>query len=92
MFIEQTKFELQNEVDQTKHRYRQLEQQICEKDQSKESVDLLVEQYRQQLTTEKELRLSKKTEEGEYSNFHLIFCRNRFGTRHSPIETSSTNK
>jgi len=57
---EQIRIEFQNELEQTKQQCRQLEQQILDKDQSKKNVDLLIDQYRQQLTNEKELRISKK--------------------------------
>ncbi len=56
--IEQNRIQLQNEFERTKQQCRQLERQIFEKDESKKNVDLLIDQYRQQLTNEKELRLS----------------------------------
>ncbi len=56
---EQNRIELQNEFEQTKHQCRQYERQISEKDESKKNLDILIDQYRQQLTNEKELRLSK---------------------------------
>jgi len=56
---EQNRLDVQNEFEQTKQQYRQLEKQLSEKDESKKNLDLLVNQYRQQLTNEKELRISK---------------------------------
>lgn len=38
---------------------QQLENKLSEKDQSTKNNDLIIEQYRLQLTNEKELRLSK---------------------------------
>jgi len=58
--IEQNRIELQNKFEQTKHQCRQYEQQISDQHESKKNLDLLIDQYRQQLTNEKELRLSKK--------------------------------
>lgn len=60
---EQIQLQLQNEFEQTKHQCREYEQQISVKDELKRNVDLLIDQYRQQLTNEKELRISK-------NNFH----------------------
>ena len=51
--------QFQNELEQSKQHCRQLEQQISDKDQSKKNVDLLLNQYQQQLTDEKQLRISK---------------------------------
>ena len=56
---EQSRVELQNQLEQTNQHCRQLEQQLMEKDQSKKNVDSLLDQYRQQTHTEKELRQSK---------------------------------
>jgi len=65
---EQIQIQLQNEFEQTKHQCREYEQQISVKDELKRNVDLLIDQYRQQLTNEKELRISK-------NNFHDLINR-----------------
>jgi biopolymer transport protein ExbB/TolQ len=57
--VEQIRTQIQNEFEQKKQQCRQLEHQISDKDESKKNVDLVVDQYRQQLTNEKELRISK---------------------------------
>ena len=56
---QQSVLQLQNELDQTIQYSQQLERQLSDKDQSKNNSDLLIDQYRQQLTNEKELRSSK---------------------------------
>ncbi|CAF0992035.1 unnamed protein product [Rotaria sordida] len=60
--IEHIRLQLQNELEQTKQQCRQLEQKILDKDESKKNVDLLIDQYRQQLTNEKELRIKTDSE------------------------------
>ncbi|CAF2796492.1 unnamed protein product [Rotaria sp. Silwood2] len=60
--FEQTKIQLQNDLEQTKQYIQQLEKQLSDKDQSKKNSDLIIDQYRQQLTNEKELRLKANTE------------------------------
>jgi septal ring factor EnvC (AmiA/AmiB activator) len=57
---EQTQIQIQNELEQTKQYSQQLESQLFDKDESKKNVDLLIDQYRQQLSNEKDLRLSKR--------------------------------
>jgi hypothetical protein len=57
---EQTQIQFQNELEQTKQYSQQLESQLFDKDESKKNVDLLIDQYRQQLSNEKDLRLSKR--------------------------------
>ncbi len=57
---EQIRIQLQNDFEQSKQYSQQLEKQLFDKDESKKNVDLLIDQYRQQFTNEKELRLSKK--------------------------------
>ncbi|CAF0895169.1 unnamed protein product [Rotaria sp. Silwood1] len=59
---EQTKTQLQNDLEQTKRFAQQLERQLSDKDASKANTDLIIDQYRQQLTNEKELRLKADTE------------------------------
>ncbi|CAF3838161.1 unnamed protein product [Adineta steineri] len=59
---EQALTQLQNELEQMKQQCRQFEQQISDKDESKKNVDLVVDQYRQQLTNEKELRTKTNSE------------------------------
>ncbi|CAF3392823.1 unnamed protein product [Rotaria sp. Silwood1] len=59
---EQTKTQLQNDLEQTKRFAQQLERQLSDKDASKANSDLIIDQYRQQLTNEKELRLKADTE------------------------------
>ena len=56
---EQLQIQLKNDLEQTKHQCREFEQQISSKDELKKNVDLLLDQYRQQITNEKELRTSK---------------------------------
>jgi hypothetical protein len=50
----------QIQFEQSKEYSQQLEKQLFDKDESKKNIDLLIDQYRQQITNEKELRLSKK--------------------------------
>ncbi len=56
---EQIQIQLKNDFEQTKHQCREFEQQISSKDELKKNVDLLIDQYRQQLANENELRISK---------------------------------
>jgi len=58
---EQIRIQLQNELEQTKQYSHELERQLFDKDEAQKNVHVIVDQYRQQLTTEKELRLSKKS-------------------------------
>ncbi len=58
---EQIRIRLQNELEQTKHYSHELERQLFDKDEAQKNVNVIIDQYRQQLTTEKELRLSKKS-------------------------------
>ncbi|CAF3575245.1 unnamed protein product [Rotaria socialis] len=60
--LEQTKFELKNDLKQIQQYSQQLETQLSEKDQTKTNNDLIVDQYRQQLSNEKELRLKADDE------------------------------
>jgi hypothetical protein len=53
--------QLQNELEQKNQYSQKLEKQLIDKDESKKNVELLVDQYRQQLSNEKDLRLSKRT-------------------------------
>jgi chromosome segregation ATPase len=65
--LEQIRTQFQNESEQLKQQCRQFEQQIFDKDQSKKNADLLIDQYRQQLTDEKQLRLSKNYFNSKFS-------------------------
>ncbi len=58
---EQIRIRLQNELEQTKQYSHELERQLFDKDEAQKNVNVIIDQYRQQLTTEKELRLSKKS-------------------------------
>ncbi|CAF5218166.1 unnamed protein product, partial [Rotaria magnacalcarata] len=60
--FEQTKFELQNDLKQIQRYSQQLETQLSEKDQTKTNNDLIIDQYQQQLSNEKELRLKADDE------------------------------
>ncbi|CAF4288477.1 unnamed protein product, partial [Adineta steineri] len=55
---EQTQIQLQNELQQSKQYSHELEQQLSDKNGAQKDID----QYRQQLTIEKELRLKNDTE------------------------------
>jgi hypothetical protein len=50
---------LREQLSQKEQIHLQLETQLIDKDESKKNGDLLTDQYRQQLTNEKELRTSK---------------------------------
>jgi hypothetical protein len=50
---------LREQLSQKEQIHLQLETQLIDKDESKKNDDLLTDQYRQQLTNEKELRTSK---------------------------------
>ena len=58
--LEKTKIQLQHDLEQVQRYSQQLEGQLSDKIQSEKDTDLLIDQYRQQLTSEKELRLSKE--------------------------------
>jgi len=58
---EQIRIQLQNELEQTKQYSHELERQLFDKDEAQKNVNVIIDQYRQQLTTEKELRLSKNS-------------------------------
>ena len=66
---EQNRLQLENELNQSKRYSQQLEQQISTKDQSMKNNDLLLDQFRQQLTIVKkdsessELNTRRKTDE-----------------------------
>ena len=84
---EQSRVELQNQLEQTNQHCRQLEQQLVEKDQSKKNVDSLLDQYRQQTNAEKELRNSKGPPCLSMSS--LVFLRERQRSGDSSIESGS---
>ena len=75
---EQNRTQLQNELEQLKQQCRQFERQISDKDEAKKNVDLLIDQYRQQLTNEKELRTSKIIKFSlklKYIDINIVRCR-----------------
>ncbi|UJR35192.1 hypothetical protein I4U23_027959 [Adineta vaga] len=59
---EQIRHEFQIEIEHLKQQCRQYQQQISDKDESKKNVDRLVDQYRQELTNEKDLRTKTNSE------------------------------
>jgi hypothetical protein len=53
-----------------------LHQQLFAKDESKKNGDLIIDQYQQQITNEKELRLSKNKNHQIKLNLHFFPYRN----------------
>jgi septal ring factor EnvC (AmiA/AmiB activator) len=90
---EQIRTQLQNELEQLKQQCRQLERQISDKDESKKNADLRINQYRQELTSEKELRISKISHFIQFEVYLVVHAfRNRFRIRKCSIKTRSINE
>lgn len=81
--IEQHRLQIQTELEQTKKQSEHLREQLIEKDQAKQNVDLLIDQYRQQSNNEKQLRLS---------SFNNLFVSLRVKHLHSSVHLDKENE
>ncbi|CAF3576825.1 unnamed protein product [Rotaria sordida] len=91
--FEQTKIKLQNDLEQTKQNSQQLERQLLDKDQSQKNSDLIIDQYRQQFTNEKELRLKADNELENIRSkfFQLTNDYEQLNIMKQEFETNETN-